>query len=885
MAERYGERPYNEVRFRIPISTERFVHRPRLTAQLDQSAHLPLTVVSGPAGTGKTLAVADWTRQGTQAGTVAWVSLDKGDASVTKFWGSMLAALRIASPETMSELRKHLNPESAFLQDIAARVGRLTLVLDDAHAIESGTTIQWLEDLLRWPPEGLHIVLVTRHEPPLPLQRMRLEEAVAEVRFQDLTFTRDEGRALLAEGGVHLQGSTLDQLMTCTGGWAAALRLVAARLRSASDPAETIARFGRIAFPISEYLWEEVLQNLPSSYNEFLQRTSVCSKLCAPLAAELSGEAGAAQMLQNLSREQLLSHELADTGCYRAHSLLNTLLHARLKATRPQLEQEQQRIAALWYERHGQWMQALTHAVASEDWDFAGALAVRSGAVALFGADRHRFLDLVATIPGAATIDNPELAVTLAAAAYSQRDATTVAVLLDRASPGVDTLPEPRRSIAAFAVHLITAGQAHRDSDGVALRRSATLADNLLAGIRGIDAPGWSEHRGLTTTIRGVADLWAGNPYSALARLNEGAATLPLEEHTAFTEVYTRGLIAVAEGMAGWVDRSRATAEEAIEVAEREGHASRSDTQWAWLARSAAQLRAGNLEAARASRQRCAEVAGAKFSPFVRVELNLLAARHALATGDPIGARRRLEAAGGELEARRGIESLRPQLVGLQVDLALAQHDSERAAQLLDTHERGHDREVGNPHLVQVARARRLLSTGNPAGVRDAVAETLGTVGFPAVRAWVAVSAAEDQLRRDSQAVEAMAEALNLAASDDVALPLVRPNYQLAMALRRHLDLVGTHREFVERALATIATDPEEEVRTLLPLTERERAVLFYLPTMASNAEIASALCVSENTIKQHLKSIYRKLSVGSRREAVRVARAAGLLYDVGVSG
>ena len=92
----------------------------------------------------------------------------------------------------------------------------------------------------------------------------------------------------------------------------------------------------------------------------------------------------------------------------------------------------------------------------------------------------------------------------------------------------------------------------------------------------------------------------------------------------------------------------------------------------AWLARSAAQLRAGTLEAARASRQRCAEVAGAKFSPFVRVELNLLAARHALATGDPIGARRRIEAAGGELEARRGIDSLRPQLVGLQVDLALA---------------------------------------------------------------------------------------------------------------------------------------------------------------------------------------------------------------------
>lgn len=180
-------------------------------------------------------------------------------------------------------------------------------------------------------------------------------------------------------------------------------------------------------------------------------------------------------------------------------------------------------------------------------------------------------------------------------------------------------------------------------------------------------------------------------------------------------------------------------------------------------------------------------------------------------------------------------------------------------------------------------RARFLLATGHPEHVRPTVAHLLDVVGAEAVQAWLSVAAAEHRMRHDSLAIEAIGRALDLAVSEGAELFVLRQSPAVAPALRRHRDVVGTHRELVERALE-IADGPASSPgpRPLVALTERELAVLSYLPTMGSNAEIASALSVSQNTVKQHLKSVYRKLSVSSRREAVRVARDAGLLDGLG---
>ena len=149
---------------------------------------------------------------------------------------------------------------------------------------------QVFDRLLRWPPADVHLVLISRHDPPLALARLRLEEKLAEVRFADLAFTRGETAELLSEWGVHLSEAALGRLTESTGGWVAAIRLAALTLKTASDPSDVIERFGGPTFLVSEYLWDEVLHLLPARYSEFLLRTSIAPRICAPLAAALTDE-------------------------------------------------------------------------------------------------------------------------------------------------------------------------------------------------------------------------------------------------------------------------------------------------------------------------------------------------------------------------------------------------------------------------------------------------------------------------------------------------------------------------------------------------------------------------------------------------------------------
>jgi len=248
-------RPFGETRFRVPLPSDRFIHRPRIAGLLDEHMARPVTLVTGPAGTGKTLAVADWTMEGSPPGPVAWLSLDRGDASVSRFWVSVLSAVAAAVPAALKGVQIPDTPDSSLLHAIAMNAGgALVLVLDDVQELDGGSTIEWLEQVLRWPPEGVRFVLVSRHDPPVALQRLRLEGKVGDVRVADLAFTRAESQELLEDSGISLTASALDRLLGTTSGWAAALRLAALTLRVADDPSEAIDRFGGLSFLVSEYL-------------------------------------------------------------------------------------------------------------------------------------------------------------------------------------------------------------------------------------------------------------------------------------------------------------------------------------------------------------------------------------------------------------------------------------------------------------------------------------------------------------------------------------------------------------------------------------------------------------------------------------------------------
>lgn len=879
-------RQYSDARLRVPVASDTFLHRPRLVAHLDDALALDVTLVTGPAGAGKTLAVADWTRAGRTPGTVAWLSLDRGDASLARFWQSLKASLLAAGEFTVfAGLEMPDVPDASLLRDVAVRMGgTLVVVLDDLQEAEDGDALDWLGGVLRWPPAGVKFVLISRHDPPVPLYRLRADGMLGELRLADLALSKDEAGELLDKLGVAFDEASLTWLMAATQGWPAAVRLAALGLGAPADLSAVQEHGAGASFLVSEFLWDEVLHVLPSQYGEFLLRTSVSERLCASLAVALTDEPCAGQILRTLAHDQLLTYEVEDTGWYRTHRLLTQVLNARLRSDRPDQARDMHRRAALWFEEQRAWLPALEHAIASGDWDFTGQIATRSGAVAFVEGDRSEFVRLLAEVPRGVVFDHPELIVAAAAAAFCRGDAEAVGSLTARAESALVFLPEPRRSIARLVIRVIQAYQASRVGEAAAMLAAAVEADDLITGLSTLSAPGWAHIPGLTTGLRGTAELWCGHPGPAHSLLRVAAEILPAAEpFTAFSAVVHRGLLALAECTLGRISAARATAEAALDLARRHGPASSHESLWAWLALAIAKMHAGD-DSARSAMAKVAEIAPTRSHPLFTTMLPILTARRALAAGNLRAARRSLAEAEAAASGSPRLGLLIPFLACLRVDVALAAGDVDLARTVLAQYDRDAPGSSGAPapdqDMLANCRARCHLAAGEVAAVQPVVAHLLTQTGAEAAQAWVAVGLAENRLRNDAGAIEATARALDLAVAEGVVLPFLPLSPQLAAALRRHLDVVGTHRDFVTSILAMAPCQgvvPAVEL-PIAALTQRELAVLTYLPTMGSNSEIADALRISENTVKQHLKSIYRKLSVTSRREAVRVARSSGLL-------
>jgi len=867
-------------RARVPVRSELFIRRPRLTELLDQAAQREITLVTGPAGTGKTLAVADWTRESERAGPVAWLSLDRADGRAPRLWSSLLSALSMGlGPDTFRDLELPDTPDISVLYEMArGRETPVVLVLDDLQELDQGDSLDWLAQLLRWPPDGMRFVLISRHDPPINLHRLRLEDRLSEVEFTDLAFTQAESRELLAKWGLSLDERDLLRLVDATGGWAAAIRLAALTLSASDDAGVLLERFAGPTFLIADYLWHDVLGMLPEPYAEFLLRTSVSERLCGSLAEVLSGEQNADELLRALARDQLLAHELEGTGWYRTHALLNKALRARLQADRPALAQELYRKAALWFEEQGAWAEALDQAISSGDWDFAGQIVARSGAAMCLGADQSVLISLMARVPETYAHDYPELALAMAVAPAIRGDEPTMQRFLNLAQASLDTLSDPRRGVCVLAMHTLHAVHACRVCEPAAMRVAASDAEQVLGELSHSDAPGWFYNRGSVYALRGIAELWVGQYETAAQILRSGLASLSPQRAGYDEDIRLLGLLALAESGAGRFTEALEVAHRALDTARSRGRARGGEAKWAWLAIAYAETYSCD-QRARETIAQCAQVIDAHLSPFSAAQLQIVQASDDLARDDLASARVRLASVAASPAGRGRLVAA--QVVRLRVSVELATNDVERARLVLHEYDQAMAADASwkpNPDLASIARAQLLLTSNEPERVRSVLMDDLDGRDLQAVGAWLLVALAEDRLRHDRLATEAMVRAIDVAAEEHLEYTF-RPDRRMEMLLRRHLDVVGTHREFVEKILARVAVQPASTNPVQIqPLTEREEAVLIYLPTMAANAEIAAALSISENTVKQHLKSIYRKLGVRNRRDAVRTARDRGLL-------
>lgn len=877
-----------DARLRIPRSPIDTIPRPRIRELLgDAVAGHPVTLVIGGAGTGKTVAVAEWALNTRAARPVAWMTLDRGITASPPLWHGIVQGLRqTLGADSLTDLVVPEAVDEEFVEAFVTWIAgyEACLVLDDLHELTAAGAWDTLDHLVRLVPDTLRLVLVARHDPPLLLHRQRLGGRVAEVRAPDLDFTEPEVVELLHTSGLDLSSGDIDRLLALTEGWAAGLRLALMSLEASPDRAGALAEFNGHQSLVAGYLVEEIIRGLGPEKADFLLRTSVPDQVCGPLAGALTGGAGSARVLADLSREIALVAELKGSGWFRYHPLMRQMLRARLHAEDPDLERELHRTTAIWYESHGEWRVALRHAVESEDWDLVGQLALRSAAVLLFSADRSALADLADRIPADVAHHNPELLTALALASFSRRDHQLERSLRELAATMLPALPDTRRAIAELNLLVLDSIAARRAGDAAPMAEAAAAATALVQGLDAHDAPGWSAYRGATQALCAIGEIWSGHPHHAQELLRGALSFARPSDVVGYAALYHRGQYALAEVVAGRVTAARDLALGSLEVAEQMGARFRHEAGSAWLALAAAEMHRGDAAAATRALELCEIAADRGRDPFVAAGIHVVALRRALLLGDLPGARRELAELSRHLADHPGMTHVARLRTGLTAEVELASGLVGRARAVLaaaDADSRSAGR-AGEPDVLAVPRARVLLASGQAEQVRGAVAGALDEPGAVGADAWLVVALAEDRLRHDAASTEALAHALDLGAPEEARFPFLRRGDRLTAMLRRHLEVVGTHQSFVEdilRAGATPWTEPEADA-AVEPLTDREMSVLAYLPTLRSNTEIAESLGISVNTVKHHLKSINRKLGVTSRRDAVRVARRYGVLPD-----
>jgi len=869
-------------KFSAPRVPSGWVSRQRLVDALELGLEGPLTLLAASPGAGKSALLGAWAANRTCTGPLGWLSVDAADYDRRRFWRGVLEALaRGGAPEPLASLAVH-PPESVdrIVPELVNALDALTepvvLVLDDLHEIGNAAAIADLDRLLRHPPPALRIVAATRVDPPLRLGRLRIAGELTEIRERDLAFTEPETAQLLRTAGIELAPAEVQLLWQRTEGWAAGLRMAALTLRSHPDPPRFLAAFAGDDAAMADYLLAEVLAQQPDDLVDFLLRTSILDVVSGDLADAICDRTDSAHVLAQLEREHALVIALGDDRpWHRYHPLLRELLRSELRYRLPGELPTLHARASRWYAQAGRPAEALRHAADAGDWESVAALAGAHWVPLLVRGELPSLRPVLESLPPERLQQDPEVALALAAALLDLGDEPAASALLDRALELRDAVPAARRphfDLGSATVRLL---RARLRGDLVdAVEHAQTMIGTTT--VAGRADTGSTDLRALALVNLGIAELWTGAYDDARLHLEAARRSAEGGGRDWLLLVAVAHLAAHA-ALTGRLERGRRLAEDVLTLATLRG----------WLRTWPVGLAEGVLSAVALERNQRADAE----AHFARSE-ELLAHATDLPLRMAVRIQRaRLLAADGRaepaLEAIEGAHELgdgwpvAPALRGLTTGL---QALSEAA---LGQREQAEERLGDGSATAEdgAALARLRLHDGEPAAARGALAPWLD--GAPAafgptrVELWLLDALARDAEADVEGASASLERALDEAEPHGIRRPFADLGGHVATLLRRQLRRGTAHRSLIDDVLRDVDR-PQLALRPRLlllePLSEREAAVLRFLPTMMSNGEIAAELFVSVNTVKTHLKSIYRKLDVPDRREAVRRARDLELL-------
>ena len=892
-----------------PRVTGDLVLRPRLQKRLDRQCDRPLTLIVAPTGFGKTTLAASWLERCDHPN--AWLTLDSGDDDLIRFVGSFSAAIRTMFPDSMLNTLALLRaagrqpPLDALTHSLLNELDQLeppfVLVLDDCHNIQQVEVYHLLGELLRHPPRALHLMLLSRSDPPLPLTALRARGLATEIRTHELRFTAEETAAFLQRLGVPADEATVRSLMARLEGWPAGIRLavLSSRQRGSHDLLSS-PKVGSLPY-LMDYLLTEVLEGQPPAIQDYLLRTAVLERFCAPLCEAVcscpdektsSSQAESPPEVQGCEMSGQTFLEWLEVGdlfvvplddrreWYRYHHFFQQLLRKQLqRRCRPDEIAAIHARASAWFAQEGLIGEAIEHALAAGD-ELAAAQLVEENARALLDEDRWPLLEKrLFELSDELIQQRPHLLLAKAWIAYFHAVPAAIPPLLETLEALLDTVEdEDAQSLQGevdffWGHHWYWQGQFDRSLER--LERALERIPKSYRVARSIALVFWS-----------LAAQASGQKREVIRRLqrmrySRRSLAPPFRLRVLGTPVLVHML-------SGELPQAAQAVLEYQDFADQQGNLY--GQSWALYVQAHCHYGWGDLEQAARYFALAVEKRYALYTRAAVDSLSGLALSYHLL--------------GREAEAAAALDLLldfareRTDLVAMvvarscQARLALLRGDLAAASGWLRTAELPAEPVVmflwlEIPHITQ---CRVLVAQGTAASLREAEEK---------LARYQQASEAQHNTRQlldilplqalvyhkqgdADRALDTLGKAVRLAEPGGWVRPFVEPGPVMA-ALLRQVRRRGVAPDFVDRLLAAFPAEVRARLGSatpiLEPLTRREKEVLALLAQRLSNKEIAAQLGISAGTVRQHTHTIYQKLDVKGRRQAVDKALALGILF------
>ena len=899
----------------IPPPPLKVVARPRLIERLNEgqaSGRRPgVTLISAPAGFGKTTLVSEWIASCGQR--AAWLSLEENDSEPARFLIYLIRALQTISPNLGTYLLEILqSPQpppiesilTVLANEITAIPDHFVIVLDDYHVIDSKAIDEALTFLVEHLPPQMHLVITTREDPALPIPRLRARRQLIELRAADLRFTPSEAAEFLNQVmDLNLSVEEVAALETRTEGWIAGLQLAALSMKGNQDVTGFIQAFAGDHRYIVDYLVEEVLQRQPEPVRNFLLQTSILERLngtlCDAVTAQTSGKA----LLETLQRGNFFLIPLDDKRhWYRYHHLFADVLRLHLIAEQPDQVPVLHRRASTWYEQNGSAADAIRHSLAGEDFERAADLIERALPVMRQSRQESTLLGWLKALPDELFQNRPVLSAHYAGTLLQNGQFDGVEARLRDAERWLDT-PTDRRVRPIF----VDEEEFRRLPASVAMYRAAIAlargdVANTMKHAREVLALTPEDDdfmRGAASSLLGLAFWTSGDLETALRMYSDGMAHL---QRIGFISDVIGGSVTLAD-----IRITQGRLREAMSIYERglqlattqSGHALRGAADM-HVGMSALYRERNELDTAAQHLLESKELGDLNGLPKNPYRWRVAMARTREVQGDPD------EALGLLDEAERLYQgdfspNVRP-VPALKARVWVAQGRLHEA--LAWAREQGLSAEDNLSYLREfehITLARILLARYKIDHQDSTIREAIGLLER-------LLSAAEEGGRMGSAIEILVLQALAHHARGDVpaallplerALTLAEPEGYVRMFLDEGSPMAGLLREVLRRGIlpdytGKLLTGFESEQPTnvaeaplhtrsaspplIEPLSQRELEVLRLFRTELSGPEIARELVIGLSTVRTHTKSIYSKLGVNSRRAAVRRAEELGLI-------